>query len=94
MHLTLSVVGKALFGSDVDGECEEIAAEVNSIMRLYNFLVILPKAEHLLDWPIPGLMRFRKARARLRLPQQVVDGGRQSMRVGRWHQQPIDVLTH
>jgi len=65
MHLTLSIVGKTLFGSDVDSESEEIAAEVNSIMSLYNFLVMLPKAEHLLDWPIPGLVRFRRARKRL-----------------------------
>ncbi len=65
MHLTLSVVGKTLFDSDMESEVEEIAAEVNAVMRLYNFLVALPQAEHLLYYPIPGLRRFRKARARL-----------------------------
>ena len=65
MHLTLSVVGKTLFDSDVDSEVEEIAAEVNAVMRLYNFLVALPQAERLLRYPIPGLRRFRKARSRL-----------------------------
>src|SRR3954470_15156637 len=65
MHLTLSVVGKTLFDSDVESEVEEIAAEVNAVMRLYNFLVALPQAERLVKYPIPGLRRFRKARARL-----------------------------
>jgi cytochrome P450 len=65
MHLTLSIVGKTLFGSDVESEVTEIAGEVNAVMRLYNFLIALPKAEYLLDYPIPGLRRFRRARARL-----------------------------
>lgn len=65
MHLSLSIVGKTLFGSDVESEVAEIAEEVNAIMRLYRFLVALPGAEFLLDYPIPGLLRFRRARARL-----------------------------
>jgi cytochrome P450 len=65
MHLSLSVVGKTLFGSDVESEVGEIADEVNAIMRLYRFLVALPRAEFLLDYPVPGLLRFRRARARL-----------------------------
>lgn len=65
MHLALSIVGKTIFGSDLESEVEEIASEVNAVMRLYNFLVALPRAEYLLDYPIPGLRRFRRARARL-----------------------------
>jgi cytochrome P450 len=34
-------------------------------MRLYNFLVILPYAEMLQHYPLPGMRRFRRARARL-----------------------------
>ena len=65
MHLALSIVGKTLFGSDVEAEVAEIAAEVNAVMRLYNFLVALPKLERFLEFPIPGLLRFRRARRRL-----------------------------
>jgi cytochrome P450 len=65
MHLALSIVGKTLFDSDVEAEVEEIAAEVNAVMRLYNFLVALPRLERFLSLPIPGLLRFRRARARL-----------------------------
>jgi cytochrome P450 len=65
MHLALSIVGKTLFDSDVESEVEEIAAEVNAVMRLYNFLVALPRLERFLALPIPGLLRFRRARARL-----------------------------
>lgn len=65
MHLALSIVGKTLFDSDVEKEVGEIAAEVNAVMRLYNFLVALPRLERFLSLPIPGLLRFRRARARL-----------------------------
>ena len=65
MHLALSIVGKTLFDSDVESEVEEIAAEVNAVMRLYNFLVALPRLERFLALPIPGLLRFRRARTRL-----------------------------
>jgi cytochrome P450 len=65
MHLSLSIVGKTLFDSDIESEMEEIAGEVNAVMRMYNFLVALPRAEALLDYPVPGLLRFRRARSRL-----------------------------
>lgn len=65
MELTLQVVAQTLFATDVTQEIRQINDEVNVIMRLYNYLVALPKAESYLHWPIPGLMRFRKARAQL-----------------------------
>ena len=65
MHLTLDVIAKTLFDSDVAAEVEEISREVNAIMRLYNFLVIVPLAEMLQHYPLPGMSRFRQARARL-----------------------------
>jgi cytochrome P450 len=34
-------------------------------MRLYNFLVVFPKLESFLHWPIPGIVQFRRSRARL-----------------------------
>ncbi len=65
MQLTLEIVARTLFATDVTQEIRQINDEVNVIMRLYNYLVALPRAEDYLRWPIPGLIRFRKARARL-----------------------------
>jgi cytochrome P450 len=65
MRLTLQVVARTLFNTDVTDDVQAINDEVNVIMDLYNFLIALPKAEAMLHWPIPGLMRFRKARRRL-----------------------------
>jgi cytochrome P450 len=65
MKLTLEIVARTLFATDVTAAIREINDEVNVIMRLYNYLIALPRAESYLRWPIPGLVRFRKARARL-----------------------------
>jgi cytochrome P450 len=65
MELTLEIVARTLFATDVTQEIRQINDEVNVVMRLYNYLVALPRAESYLRWPIPGLIRFRKARARL-----------------------------
>jgi cytochrome P450 len=65
MRLTLQVVARTLFNTDVTQDVQAINDEVNVIMDLYNFLIALPRAEAMLHWPIPGLMRFRKARRRL-----------------------------
>jgi cytochrome P450 len=65
MELTLEVIASTLFATDVTADIRLINDEVNAIMRLYNFLVALPRAEDLLHLPIPGLMRFRRARRRL-----------------------------
>ena len=65
MRLTLQVVARTLFNTDVTRDVQRINDEVNVIMDLYNFLIALPRAEAMLHWPVPGLMRFRKARKRL-----------------------------
>lgn len=65
MHLTLDIIAKTLFDSDVAAEVAEISREVNAIMGLYNFLVIVPLAEMLQHYPLPGMKRFRQARGRL-----------------------------
>src|SRR5271163_4872110 len=65
MRLTLQVVARTLFNTDVTQDVQAINDEVNVIMDLYNFLIALPRAEAMLHLPIPGLMRFRKARRRL-----------------------------
>ena len=65
MQLALQIVARTLFNSDVTKDVRRINDEVNAIMRLYNFLVALPRAEELLHLPVPGLMRFKRARTRL-----------------------------
>ncbi|MBT9329816.1 cytochrome P450 [Paracidobacterium acidisoli] len=65
MRLTLQIVARTLLNTDVTGDVQRINDEVNAIMDLYNYLVVLPRAEAYLHWPIPGLMRFRRARRRL-----------------------------
>jgi cytochrome P450 len=65
MRLTLQVVARTLFNTDVTEDVLSINQEVNAIMGLYNFLVALPRAESYLHWPVPGLMRFRRARRQL-----------------------------
>jgi cytochrome P450 len=65
MRLALQVVARTIFDTDVTEDVQTINTEVNAIMDLYNFLVALPRAEALLHLPIPGLMRFKRARRHL-----------------------------
>src|ERR1700704_5883160 len=65
MHLTLNVVARTLFATDLRDEASELADAINRIMRLYNFLVMLPAAEWLVHVPPPGLAAFLKARKRI-----------------------------
>jgi cytochrome P450 len=65
MSLSLQIVARTLFAQEVTPDIESINHEVNVIMKLYNFLIALPRAEDYLHMPIPGLMRFRRARRHL-----------------------------
>ena len=65
MHLTLNVVARTLFATDLRQEVYELAAAINRIMGLYNFLVMLPAAEWLVHLRPPGLAAFVKARRRI-----------------------------
>ena len=65
MSLSLQIVAGTLFAQEVTPDIESINHEVNVIMKLYNFLIALPRAEDYLHLPIPGLMRFRRARRHL-----------------------------
>src|SRR6202012_289885 len=65
MQLALEVVARTLFNTDVTSDVLAINHEVNVIMDLYNYLISLPLAEAYLYAPLPGLTRFRHARARL-----------------------------
>ncbi len=71
MRLALQITARTLFDTEVTPEIQVINDQVNIVMDLYNYLVALPRAELLLDTPLPGMRRFRKAKARL---DEVVDG--------------------
>jgi cytochrome P450 len=65
MHLTLNVVARTLFATDLREETGELADAINRIMGLYNFLVMLPAAEWLVHVRPPGLAAFVRARERI-----------------------------
>jgi len=65
MSLSLEIVARTLFDTDVTAEIRSINDEVNTIMGLYNFIVAFPKIESCLSLPIPGIMKFRRSKARL-----------------------------
>jgi cytochrome P450 len=63
-RLTLTIVGRTLFGSEVEGEAEEIGEAIASTLTMFNH-VFLPFAEVLDRLPFGPGPRFRKARERL-----------------------------
>lgn len=65
MRLSLEIVARTLFAQEVTPDILSIHHEVNAIMKIYNLLIALPKAESYLHLPVPGLMRFQRARKRL-----------------------------
>jgi cytochrome P450 len=70
MRLALQITARTLFDTEVTPEIHVINDQVNIIMDLYNYLVAMPRAELLLNSPLPGMRRFRRAKARL---DEVVD---------------------
>ena len=64
MRLTLAIVGKTLFDTDVEGDSLEIGRALNTFMHLFKFAV-LPLSEYLEKLPIPPVLRMKKARERL-----------------------------
>ena len=71
MRLALQVVARTLFDTEVTPEIHDINDQVNIIMDLYHFLITLPRAEMLVNSPLPKMRRFRAAKKRL---DEVVDG--------------------
>jgi cytochrome P450 len=64
MQLTLSIVVRALFSTNVAPLAEEMSRVTNTIMEMFPWL-ILPYVENIENWPLPVSRRFRKARERL-----------------------------
>jgi cytochrome P450 len=65
MALSLEIVARTLFDTEVTPDIRAINDEVNTIMHLYNFIVAFPRVESVLHLPIPGIMKFRKSKGRL-----------------------------
>jgi len=65
MSLSLEIVARTLFNTEVTDDIRSINDEVNTIMGLYNFIVAFPRLEDFIHLPIPGLIKFRKSKARL-----------------------------
>lgn len=61
-HLTLRIVARTLFNTELGAEVKELADAITRIMGLYNYLVALPAVETLIHLRVPGLARFTKAK--------------------------------
>jgi cytochrome P450 len=90
MHLTLNVVARTLFATNLREEVYELAAAINRIMGLYNFLVMLPAAEWLVHFRPPGLAAFVRARERIdAVVYRMIDA---HLRSGRDHGSLLDLM--
>jgi cytochrome P450 len=65
MSLSLEIIARTLFNTEVTDDIRRINDEVNSIMEIYNFLVAFPRMEQFLFLPVPKIIRFRRSKARL-----------------------------
>ncbi len=65
MELSLEIVARTLFDTAVTDDIRRINDEVNTVMDLYNFLIAFPMIETVMHLPIPGIVKFRRSKARL-----------------------------
>ena len=64
MRLTLSIVGKTLFDSDVESKADEVGAAVTRVLETF-WLTLLPFPDFIENLPLPLLRRARAGRAKL-----------------------------
>ena len=62
MRVTLSIVGKTLFDSDVESKADEVGVAVTEVLATFWFN-LLPFQELIERLPLPGLRRGRASRA-------------------------------
>ena len=65
MELALKIVAKTLFNTELDAEAAMIAQEINNIMDVYNFMMVLPAPQLFLHFPLPQVVKFHRARRRV-----------------------------
>jgi len=64
MRVTLAIVGKTLFDTDVESDADEVGGAVTDVLESF-WLNLLPGADFLEKLPIPKLRRAQAARRRL-----------------------------
>lgn len=64
MKLTLQIVGKTLFNSNVDDETDEIGKALTTLIEMFDYL-LLPFSELLQKLPLPQSIRFKKSKETL-----------------------------
>ncbi len=62
-RLTLAIAAKTLFDADVEGEADEIGRALGELLGRFNIAFLA--FDVMTRLPLPGTIRFRKARARL-----------------------------
>ena len=65
MKLSLEIVARTLFATEVTADVAAINNEVNTIMGIYHYLIAFPNLERFLHLPLPGNIKFRNSRSRL-----------------------------
>ena len=63
-NMSIAIAGKTLFNSDIEQEAQEINQALDTATSLFG-RIPLPFSEFLLKLPLPGTLRFYKAKARL-----------------------------
>ncbi len=58
-------MARTLFDTEVTPDALAVVDEVNTVMGMYNFLVVFPMLEKFLNWPLPYISKFRRSRAKL-----------------------------
>jgi cytochrome P450 len=87
MHLTLHIVARTLFNTELGDQVRDLSGAINRIMKLYNYLIALPAVESLIRLRVPGLSGFTQAKQELdAIVMRMIDNHR------REHQNSGDLL--
>ncbi len=65
MEMGLAIVAQTLFGTVLGEEARQLAAAINTIMGMYNYMIVMPAAEVLVNLPLPKVGTFKRARGDL-----------------------------
>lgn len=64
MRLSMAIVARALFSSDIDSEADEISGALGQVFELFEAM-LMPFSQWLEKLPLPSVRRFERARDRL-----------------------------
>ncbi len=78
MRLTLNIVGKTLFGANVEDDASDVGKAMTTIVSMFN-LLLLPFSEILEKLPLPHVKRFNAAKKTLdEVIYKIIDERRKS----------------